>query len=85
MIRFTAAEGRAVKTFTQVVSDRRYEKLDDKEREVLSLLYEDPGYTVSQMANILNISRKTIAARISRLKEKISLSEQDLLKKDIGK
>lgn len=70
MIRFTAAEGRAVKTFTQVVSDRRYEKLDDKEREVLSLLYEDPGYTVSQMANILNISRKTIAARISRLKEK---------------
>ena len=56
MIRFTAAEGRAVKTFAQDVSDRRYEKLDDREREVLSLLYEDPGYTVSQMADILNIN-----------------------------
>ena len=44
--------------------------MNEKEQELLSLLLEDPGYTVTQLANRLNISRKTIASRLKILKEK---------------
>ena len=41
----------------------------DKEWEILMLLEEDPGYTMPQLAERLGISRKTVAARMKRLKE----------------
>ena len=66
MIKFSAAEDRIVRPFTSGVNDR----VNDKEKEVLCLLYEDPGYTIDQLSDYLKVSRKTIAARIKSLKEK---------------
>lgn len=60
MIKFTAPEDRVIR-----VTD----KVTDKEREILTLLTEDPGYTMSQLAEQLGISRKTVAVRLKKLKE----------------
>lgn len=46
------------------------EKVTEKERELLGLLLEDPGYTMLQLAEKMEISRKTVAARLKSLKEK---------------
>lgn len=40
------------------------------EKEVLYLLLMNPEYTLINLANKLNLSRKTIAERIKSLKEK---------------
>ena len=74
MIKFTAPEdrvvGSAVKKVTEKVTERVTEKVTEKERELLGLLLEDPGYTMLQLAEKMKISRKTVAARLKRLKEK---------------
>ncbi len=54
-IKFTAPEERIV---------RVTEKVTDKEQELLTLLAEDPGYTMPQLAARLRISGKTVAARL---------------------
>ena len=48
------------------------EKVNDKvnENDVLSLLIEQPEYTVTQLAEKLMVSRKTIANKLKILKEK---------------
>lgn len=56
MIKFSAPEDRIV-------------RVTDKERDILFLLSEDPGYTMPQLAKHLNVSRKTIATRLKALKE----------------
>lgn len=45
-------------------------KVTEKEEKVLSLLREDPSYTMPQLAKMLNISRKTVAVRLKALREK---------------
>lgn len=60
MIEFTAPNDRII----------RFEKVTDKERTLLSLLTEDPGYTMPQLSEKMGISRKTVAQRIKQLKEK---------------
>ena len=52
------------------VTDGVTEKVTEKERELLGLLLEDPGYTMLQLAEKMEISRKTVAARLKSLKEK---------------
>lgn len=52
------------------MNEKVNEKVNENEQELLSLLLEDPGYTVTQLANRLNVSRKTIASRLKILKEK---------------
>ena len=58
------------------VNDRVNEKVNDKvnekvnENDVLSLLIEQPEYTVTQLAEKLMVSRKTIANKLKILKEK---------------
>lgn len=48
-----------------------HEKVNDRvnEKTVLSLLMENPGYTVTQMSETLKVSRKTVANRLKTLKE----------------
>lgn len=60
MIKFTAPKDRIIR-----VTD----KVTDKEQKILTLLTEDPGYTMSQLAELLGISRKTVAVRLKKLKE----------------
>ena len=38
--------------------------------QILNLLKEDLGYTYAQIANILNVSEKTVYVKIKALKEK---------------
>ena len=65
MIKFTAPGDRIVK-----VAGRVTDRVTENERAVLLLLEEDPGYTMQQLAEILSVSRKTIASRLKKLKEK---------------
>lgn len=74
MIEFTAPEDRIIRSVSNRVNDRVNEKVNDRvnesEQELLSLLLEDPGYTVTQLANKMNVSRKTVASRLKNLKDK---------------
>lgn len=42
----------------------------DDERTLLLFLIEDPGYTVSQLSEKMEVSRKTVAQKMKKLKEK---------------
>lgn len=61
MIKFTGLENRIIR-----VTDR----VTDKERQVLQLLIEDPGFTMPQLAERMGVSRKSVAGYIKSLKEK---------------
>ena len=65
MVKFTAPGDRIVK-----VSGRVNDRVTENERAVLLLLEEDPGYTMQQLAERLSVSRKSIAGRLKKLKEK---------------
>mgnify|MGYP000051996751 CR=1 FL=1 len=52
MIEFRAPKDRVV---------RVTEKVTDREKQLLSLLREDPDYTTDQLAKNLGVSRKTIS------------------------
>ena len=64
MIKFAAPEDRVIR-----VTERVTVKVTDKEHELLTLLTEDPGYTMPQLAERLSVHRKTVAARLKKLKE----------------
>lgn len=70
MIKFTAPQDRIVHAPADRVNDRVNEKVNDMEKDILYLLEEDPGYTLSRIAEKLEISRKTVAQKIKILKEK---------------
>lgn len=44
-------------------------KVNDKVNDLLEILKIHPDYTVTELANISKVSRKTIAARLKKLKE----------------
>lgn len=44
--------------------------VNDRQKELLSYLIEDPGYTVSQLFEKMQVSRKTIAGYLKTLKDK---------------
>lgn len=52
------------------VNDKVNDKVNETEKKLLALLKENPEYTVTQLADKSNVSRKTIAARLKNLKEK---------------
>lgn len=52
------------------VNDRVNEKVNETEKTLLSLLRINPEYTVTQLSEITNVSRKTIAVRLKKLKDK---------------
>ena len=68
MIKFTALEDRVIRV-TERVTVKVTDTVTDKEQELLTLLTEDPGYTMPQLAERLSVSRKTVAARLKKLKE----------------
>lgn len=82
MVEFSAPEDRVVRS--GMANDRVYDKvndrvndrvndvwtLTDREREVLSLLEDDPGYTVTQLADRMSLSRKTISGYLQSLQKK---------------
>ena len=64
MIQFTAPVVQTIRP------NRVTAKVNDNEYSLLELISEDPGYTMSQLSDKLNISRKTVALRIKKLKER---------------
>lgn len=56
-----------------------YEKLTDREKQVLKLLAE--GYTHKEIAGILNISVKTVIAHHSNISEKLDIHNRSALVK----
>lgn len=69
MIKFIAPEDRIVRTSLDRVTEKVTE-VTEPEKEILSLLLEDPAYTYAVLADKLGISRKTVSLRIKQLKEK---------------
>lgn len=65
MVEFDAA-----KDFLIIIPDKFNGIITDKEKEVLMLLIENPSYTRANLSAKLNLSNKTIAARIKTLKDK---------------
>jgi ATP-dependent DNA helicase RecG len=55
------------------VTDRVTDGVTDGEKDVMNLLKENNKYTLNELAQILSVSRKTVAVRIKRLKEKGSI------------
>ena len=69
MIKFTGPEDRIVRVNNKV-NDRVNVHVNDRESALLNYLTQDPGYTVTQLAKMMNVSRKTIAGYLKALKEK---------------
>lgn len=69
MIKFTGPEDRIVRVNNKV-NDRVNVHVNDRESALLNYLAQDPGYTVTQLAEMMNVSRKTIAGYLRALKEK---------------
>lgn len=69
MIKFTGPEDRIVRVNNKV-NDRVNVHMNDRESALLNYLAQDPGYTVTQLAEMMNVSRKTIAGYLKALKEK---------------
>ena len=68
-IKFTGPEDRIVR-LNNKVNDRVNVHVNDRENILLNYLAQDPGYTVTQLATMMNVSRKTIAGYLKTLKEK---------------
>lgn len=51
------------------VNDRVIDQKTGNEEKVLELLTEDPGYTITQLATELGVSKKTISVYLKKLKE----------------
>lgn len=76
MIKFTAYPDRLIHPVSQKVTERVAEvtekvaEITESEKEVLSLLLEDPSSTYAVLAEKLGVSLKTIFLKIKLLKEK---------------
>ena len=73
MIKFTGPEDRIVRVTDKVnekVNERVNVHVNERQRELLSYLVQDPGYTVSQLSEKMQVSRKTIAGYLKTLKDK---------------
>lgn len=63
-------QNRVTEKVTEKVIEKVTEKVTEKEVEVLALLLDNPEITMVQLAERLEISRKTVAVRLKALKEK---------------
>ena len=73
MIKFTGPEDRIIKVPNGVndkVNDGVNVHVNERQKELLSYLLQDPGYTVTQLSEIMSVSRKTIAGYLKALKDK---------------
>ena len=73
MIKFTGPEDRIIRVTDKVtnrVTGEVTSNVTERERQLLQLLDEDPGYTMPQLAVKMTVSRKTVAGYLKSLKEK---------------
>lgn len=73
MIKFTGPEDKIIRVSDKMsgkLSDNLSDNLSDKEQKTLRLIIEDPGYTTSQIAEKLSVSRVSVTKYIKTLKEK---------------
>lgn len=73
MIKFTGPEDRIVRVTDKVtngVTGEVTSNVTERERQLLQLIDEDPGYTMPQLAEKMSVSRKTVAGYLKSLKEK---------------
>ena len=54
--------------------DKVTDNLGTKEKALLMLLMKNPAYTFPQLAEKLNVSRKTVTVYINKLKEKMIIT-----------
>ena len=67
MVKFSAPSERII-TVTEKVTENKTDNLTVTEQKILELLNEDPGYTYNDLSLRLNISVKSIAYNIKKLK-----------------
>ena len=73
MIKFIGPDDRIVRVSKGVpdkVPDRVSEKVTEREKQLIMLIEEDPGYTKHVLAEKMSVSRKTIGEYLKSLKEK---------------
>jgi DNA-binding NarL/FixJ family response regulator len=61
----------------EITVEEPYERLTDREKQVLKLIAE--GYTHKEIADMLNISAKTVIAHQTNLTEKLGISSRSAL------
>ncbi len=69
MIKFTGPEDRIIRV-NEKVNEGVNVHVNDRQKELLAFLVQDPGYTVSQLSEKMHVSRKTIAGYLKELKDK---------------
>ena len=84
MIKFTGVEGKIVRV-NDGFAEKFAEKLSVWEKQILELIIEDPGYTTTQMAEKLSISRVAIGNNIKSLKNKNMIERGGLDRKGYWK
>ena len=73
MIKFTGPEDRIIRFSEKVtdnLSDKLSDKLSDREKQIIDLISEDPGYTAAEMADKMSVSRISVNKYIGSLKKK---------------
>ncbi len=73
MIMFTGPEDRIIRVSNRVtdgVPDRVPDKVTEREKQLLMLLAEDPGYTKPMLAEKMAVSRKSVGEYLKSLKDK---------------
>lgn len=68
MIEFNAPDRLIIDNFVKV-TEKVTDKVTDKMELILGLLIEDPAYSYIDLARKMNLSRKTIATYIKKLKD----------------
>ncbi|MGO9612823.1 MAG: response regulator transcription factor [Dissulfurispiraceae bacterium] len=63
----------------EISEENLYEKLTDREKQVLKLIAE--GYSHKEVANLLNISAKTVIAHQTNISEKLNIHSRTALVK----
>ncbi|MBO7504350.1 MAG: putative DNA binding domain-containing protein [Clostridia bacterium] len=72
MIKFTGPEDRIIRVSNRVtdgVPDRVPDKVTEREKQLLMLLAEDPGYTKPMLAEKMAVSRKSVGEYLKSLKD----------------
>lgn len=64
MIEFDAPQKLVIDNFSKVTN-----RVNDTMNKILESLYDDPGYTITELANIMKMSRKSISNNIKKLKD----------------
>ena len=64
MIEFDAPQRLVIDNFSKVTN-----RVNDTMNKILESLYDDPGYTITELANIMKMSRKSISNNIKKVKD----------------